>query len=342
MFGGDADGVMSAGGSGRVSDGCRAELLHGDDLVGETAALLREHLRVPGMGETTARYFRDKLAMRVRARNQGILVPDFVAVVNDDAINRFADNVALPWMLKPRSNAAAIGIHRIEKRDDLWPTIDGLGDQRSFYVLEQYFNLNFQFYGRQLKFFCVQPEGGSIAQEQAAAALADSYGVYGAMFASTVGCAEYTRMKMVSICEGLQDGQYAEASPYKWASFETETMQDEMVVEYVCKKLAGKKADYAGSPDLQSRQRKFGIITYDNRDFGGGVPLITKGIKACGGGDVKVVFATVGTDTAEGSAQLASAATQFQQDHVTTVIPLMDVIADFAAYPEWAKGVKQG
>jgi hypothetical protein len=41
-------------------------------------------------------------------------------------------------MLKPRSNAAAIGIHRIEKRDDLWPTIDGLGDQRSFYVLEQF------------------------------------------------------------------------------------------------------------------------------------------------------------------------------------------------------------
>jgi len=109
-----------------------------DDFDVETAALLREHLRVPGMGETTARYFRDKLAMRVRARNQGILVPDFVAVVNDDAINRFADNVGLPWMLKPRSNAAAIGIHRIEKHDDLWPTIDGLGDQRSFYVLEQF------------------------------------------------------------------------------------------------------------------------------------------------------------------------------------------------------------
>src|SRR5690606_28514053 len=35
-----------------------------DDFDVETAALLREHLRIPGMGETTARYFRDKLAMR--------------------------------------------------------------------------------------------------------------------------------------------------------------------------------------------------------------------------------------------------------------------------------------
>src|SRR5262245_49155368 len=83
-----------------------------DDFDVETAALLREHLRVPGMGESTARYFRDKLAMRARARNQGILVPDFVHVVNEDAIRRFAERVAPPWMLKPRSNAAAIGIRR--------------------------------------------------------------------------------------------------------------------------------------------------------------------------------------------------------------------------------------
>ncbi len=109
-----------------------------DDFDVETAALLREHLRVPGMGETTARYFRDKLAMRVRARNQGVLVPDFVHVVNDEAIGRFAANVPTPWMLKPRSNAAAIGIHRIERVEELWPAIDTLGDRRSFYLLEQF------------------------------------------------------------------------------------------------------------------------------------------------------------------------------------------------------------
>ena len=44
-----------------------------DDFDVETAAALREHLRIPGMGDTTARYFRDKLAMRVKCRDLGIL-----------------------------------------------------------------------------------------------------------------------------------------------------------------------------------------------------------------------------------------------------------------------------
>jgi len=109
-----------------------------DDFDVETAALLREHLRVPGMGETTARYFRDKLAMRVRARNHGILVPDFVHVLNDEAIRRFTERVPPPWMLKPRSNAAAIGIHRLERPEELWAAIDAVGDRRSFYLIEQF------------------------------------------------------------------------------------------------------------------------------------------------------------------------------------------------------------
>jgi hypothetical protein len=109
-----------------------------DDFDVETAAMLREHLRVPGMGETTARYFRDKLAERMKARNFGILVPDFVHVVNDEQIRGFAEATPLPWILKPRSQAAAIGMKKIERADDLWPAIDALGDRRSFYVLEQF------------------------------------------------------------------------------------------------------------------------------------------------------------------------------------------------------------
>jgi biotin carboxylase len=109
-----------------------------DDFDVETAALLREHLRIPGMGETTARYFRDKLAMRVKARNQGILVPEFVHTVNDDQVRRFLETVPGPWMLKPRSNAAAIGISRLERTEDVWPALDALGDRRSFFLLERF------------------------------------------------------------------------------------------------------------------------------------------------------------------------------------------------------------
>jgi biotin carboxylase len=109
-----------------------------DDFDVETAALLREHLRIPGMGETTARYFRDKLAMRVKAQNADILVPDFVHVLNDARIAQFADQVPGPWVLKPRSSAAAIGIRRVNTAPELWSAIEQLGDRRSFFVLERY------------------------------------------------------------------------------------------------------------------------------------------------------------------------------------------------------------
>ena len=109
-----------------------------DDFDVETAALLREHLRVPGMGETTARYFRDKLAMRQRAHNQGILVPAFTSLFNDDEVNAYLDAVPGPWLVKPRSQAAAIGIKKAETRDQVWQHIHDLGDMRSFSLLEHF------------------------------------------------------------------------------------------------------------------------------------------------------------------------------------------------------------
>ena len=109
-----------------------------DDFDVETAAALREHLRLPGMGETTVRHFRDKLAMRMQARQAGLNVPDFVHVLNYDELRRFMENTPAPWVLKPRSMAGAIGIRKIHQADELWPAIDLLGDMQSFYLLEQF------------------------------------------------------------------------------------------------------------------------------------------------------------------------------------------------------------
>ncbi|MEO5741616.1 MAG: ATPase, partial [Vicinamibacterales bacterium] len=109
-----------------------------DDFDVELAAQLREHLRVPGMGDTTARYFRDKLAMRVRARDAGILVPDFVQVLNYDDVRAYMARVAAPWFLKPRSEGSAAGIKKVNEPDALWPYLDEFGDRQSYYVLERY------------------------------------------------------------------------------------------------------------------------------------------------------------------------------------------------------------
>lgn len=109
-----------------------------DDFDLEKAALLREHLRLPGMGETATRYFRDKLAMRKRAAENGIRVPEFTPVFNYEAITQFVDTVPPPWVLKPRLMAGAIGIKKFDERQDVWDGIHSLGDQQSFFVLERF------------------------------------------------------------------------------------------------------------------------------------------------------------------------------------------------------------
>ncbi len=109
-----------------------------DDLDLEIAATLREHLRIPGMGETTTRYFRDKLSMRMKAQDAGLSIPDFVSAVNNDKILEFLEHVPAPWVLKPRSMAGAIGIKKIHSAEELWRILAELGDQRSFYLLERF------------------------------------------------------------------------------------------------------------------------------------------------------------------------------------------------------------
>jgi biotin carboxylase len=109
-----------------------------DDFDVELAAMLREYLQVPGMGETTARGFRDKLSMRSRARSAGINCPDFVPVINHAALSEWAARIAPPWVLKPRAQAAAIGIRKLASTEQLWETIHELGDGQADYVLEQF------------------------------------------------------------------------------------------------------------------------------------------------------------------------------------------------------------
>jgi biotin carboxylase len=128
-----------------------------DDFDVELAAMLREHLFVPGMGETTARAFRDKLAMRRRARSAGIACPEFVHVLNYDAIRDWTSRVPAPWVLKPRSQAAAIGIRKLHSAEELWCTLDALGDAQAEYLLEQFiagdvFHVDSIVFGREVRF----------------------------------------------------------------------------------------------------------------------------------------------------------------------------------------------
>jgi biotin carboxylase len=109
-----------------------------DDYDVPTAAALREHLRLPGMGDTTTRHFRDKLAMRVQARATAILVPEFVHVLNYDNLREFMLRVTPPWVLKPRTEAGAMGIKKAHSENEVWHWLEVFGDQQSNYVMEQF------------------------------------------------------------------------------------------------------------------------------------------------------------------------------------------------------------
>lgn len=109
-----------------------------DDYDVEKAALVRETFRIPGMGQTTHRYFRDKLAMRQKAKDSGINVPEFTAVFNNDEVNQFIEKTPAPWVLKPRSEASASGIKKITTKEQLWEALDALGEERHLFLLESF------------------------------------------------------------------------------------------------------------------------------------------------------------------------------------------------------------
>lgn len=109
-----------------------------DEFDMETAAHLREHLRLPGMGRTLTAHFRDKLAMRHEAQRAGALVPEFIGVLNYEDLRAWMAATPGPWLLKPRSEASAIGIRRIHEPEQLWPVLDELGDRQSHFLIERF------------------------------------------------------------------------------------------------------------------------------------------------------------------------------------------------------------
>lgn len=109
-----------------------------DEFDLEAAALVREEMRLPGMGQTTTRHFRDKLAMRTRAQQAGFVVPPFTGVFHHDSLRRWMDTVPGPWLLKPRTSAGAIGIRKIASPKELWRTLEELGVSQNAFLLEKF------------------------------------------------------------------------------------------------------------------------------------------------------------------------------------------------------------
>lgn len=112
------------------------------DIV--TAAHIREHLGVGGMGTSSARCFQDKLAMRTKGRALGLPQPEFVQLVNYEAIDQFMKSHASPWILKPRVGASSMGMRKLRESQEVWTAIleldarEELHERSDFHLLEKY------------------------------------------------------------------------------------------------------------------------------------------------------------------------------------------------------------
>jgi hypothetical protein len=102
-----------------------------------TAAALREHMRIPGMGLTTTRSFRDRLAMRAKADKLGIRVPAYCAIFNYDDLRLYMETVPAPWLLLPRCVVSSAEVQQLDDAEQVWRALDVLGDEQSNFLLEQ-------------------------------------------------------------------------------------------------------------------------------------------------------------------------------------------------------------
>src|SRR5688572_21592123 len=115
-----------------------ARVLALDELNVEMGAALREHLRLPGLNDSVARRFRDKLAMRVKAGEDGIRMPRFTRLFPYEDVSAFLAQVNPPWVLKPRTEASAVGIRKLNDPEQVWRTLEEMGDAQSFHLLEEF------------------------------------------------------------------------------------------------------------------------------------------------------------------------------------------------------------
>jgi len=198
---------------------------------------------------------------------------------------------------------------------------------RTFTVFQQYFNRNFQFYGRQVQFIVENPSGSGISAEQTAGVACDqTWGVFAAGPVSDPECTYLGQHSIVAFCgDHWPVSFYQDGAPdlYGWVMDGDELVR--LSAEFICKDLAGHPAQWAGEADYQHTTRKFGMLLYDTRGYQQLGPETQSLLKSECGQNLDIVYSDL--DNSNGEASLAQAVTKFKQDGVTTVIPGVDYIS---------------
>lgn len=142
--------------------------------------------------------------------------------------------------------------------------------------LVEYFNQNFQLYGRHIELKRVEGSGSFVneftggGQEQAGADAikAQEAGAFADLTGLTQPYAEaLQRQKIVNIGAPYMSREwFTDKRPYAWSTFPDCSVASEIASEVGVKSIIGRPADFAGG-DLAGRTRTLGIIVPDNLEY---------------------------------------------------------------------------
>lgn len=122
----------------------------------------------------------------------------------------------------------------------------------------------------------------------------------------------------------FQDSFSTGHRPYHYDNLMGGDFQAELTGEYWCKKLAGKKARYAGSADLQALVRKAAVFYPQTEVNTGPAKHLESILQKCG---TQVVDVPYSPDTATASSQATSQVAQAKNAGATSVLYFADPIA---------------
>ena len=219
---------------------------------------------------------------------------------------------------------------------------------RTWSVLQAWFNSHYEFYGRTLRLY-VRNYGEDVEEQKTAAGAVDEeYHVFAASMGRWATMIELARRGIVAW--GEDGDQYPESflaarRPFNWEMNIDADRAVTLSAEYICKKLWNKTAAFAGDPTMQAGKRVLGVVYNNNTGYAGYERTLESELKAGCNAElaVKVGFTSdlYGFNDME---QVSTAVTKLRQAGVTTVVQLLDMDtmgfvthqADAQAYnPEW-------
>jgi hypothetical protein len=165
-------------------------------------------------------------------------------------------------------HALGMPAHRGKIEDTPPPDEDAA--YRTARVIQRYFNDRYELYGRRLQLFAIQDDPADAAAARASAVrVATEANAFAAITLETPFCDEFARRGRVCFDgNGEQQKFYSDHAPYTWSYQMDTTDVDRMTAEYICKKLVGRNADFAGGLQ-KGAPRKIAVIqdSWPGNDF---------------------------------------------------------------------------